>query len=89
MWILVVEAMAALGLLLFIAWWTLGSTQKREREALRDEAARLAAAARSATAPASGPGTDASSPTGGTPVATGVGSMPRGTGERGPQDPRR
>ncbi len=38
MWILVVEAMGALGLLLFIVWWTLGPTQRRERDALRDAA---------------------------------------------------
>lgn len=32
MWLLVVEAMIAVGLLLFIVWWTLGPTQRRERE---------------------------------------------------------
>ena len=43
MWILEVEAMIAVGLLLFIVWWTLGPTQRREREEmqrlLRDAAA--------------------------------------------------
>ena len=43
MWILVAEAMGALSLLLFIVWWTLGPTHRREREALQrmidDEAA--------------------------------------------------
>lgn len=34
MWILVAEALGALGLFLFIVWWTLGPTQRREREAL-------------------------------------------------------
>ncbi len=35
MWILVVEAMVAVGLLLFIVWWTLGPTQRREREEMQ------------------------------------------------------
>ena len=35
MWILVVEAMIAVGLLLFIVWWTLGPTQRREREEMQ------------------------------------------------------
>jgi hypothetical protein len=35
MWILVVEALGALSLLLFIVWWTLGPTQRRERDELR------------------------------------------------------
>ena len=47
MWIFVAEAMGALGLFLFIVWWTLGPTQRRERETLRqlarDEAALRAA----------------------------------------------
>jgi len=33
MWILLMEAGLAVGLLLFIVWWTLGPTQRREREA--------------------------------------------------------
>jgi hypothetical protein len=37
MWILVAEALGALGLLLFIVWWTLGPAQRREREALQRE----------------------------------------------------
>jgi hypothetical protein len=36
MWILVAEALGALCLFLFIVWWTLGPTQRREREALRE-----------------------------------------------------
>jgi hypothetical protein len=36
MWILVAEAMGALTLFLFIVWWTLGPTQRREREAMRE-----------------------------------------------------
>ncbi len=48
MWILVVEALGALGVLLFIAWWTLGPTHRREQAALRDEAARLASGDRAA-----------------------------------------
>lgn len=47
MWILVAEAMGALGLFLFIVWWTLGPTQRRERDAVerlaRDAAERRAA----------------------------------------------
>jgi hypothetical protein len=35
MWILVAEALGALSLFLFIVWWTLGPTQRRERENLR------------------------------------------------------
>jgi hypothetical protein len=35
MWILVLEAMGALSLLLFIVWWTLGPTHRRERDELR------------------------------------------------------
>jgi hypothetical protein len=35
MWILVVEALGALSLFLFIVWWTLGPTHRQEREALR------------------------------------------------------
>ena len=34
MWLLVVEAMIAVGLLLFIVWWTLAPAQRREREEL-------------------------------------------------------
>lgn len=45
MWILVAEAMGALALLLFIVWWTLGPTHRREREAL-ERAARDAAGTR-------------------------------------------
>lgn len=43
MWILVVEAMIAVGLLLFIVWWTLGPAQRREREEMQ----RLASASSS------------------------------------------
>jgi nitrogen fixation-related uncharacterized protein len=32
MWIFIAEALLAVGLLLFIVWWTLGSAQRRERE---------------------------------------------------------
>lgn len=46
MWILVVEAMIAVGLLLFIVWWTLGPAQRREREEMQ----RLGSAASSAAA---------------------------------------
>ena len=35
MWILVVEALGALSLFLFIVWWTFGPTQRRERDALQ------------------------------------------------------
>ncbi len=35
MWILVVEALFAVGLLIFIVWWTLGPTQRREREEMQ------------------------------------------------------
>ncbi len=35
MWILVVEAMIAVGLLLFIVWWTMAPAQKREREEMQ------------------------------------------------------
>jgi hypothetical protein len=35
MWIFVAEAIGALGLLLFIVWWTLGPTHRREQEMLR------------------------------------------------------
>lgn len=45
MWILVVEAMAAVGLLLFIVWWTLGPTQRREREEMERLARDAAASA--------------------------------------------
>jgi hypothetical protein len=44
MWILVAEAMGALSLLLLIVWWTLGPTQRRERDALREAAAERASA---------------------------------------------
>jgi len=48
MWIFVAEAFGALGLLIFIVWWTLGPTQRREQEMLRklasEEAERRAAA---------------------------------------------
>jgi hypothetical protein len=42
MWILVAEAMGALSLLLLIVWWTLGPTQRRERDAMRAEAEAMA-----------------------------------------------
>ncbi|MEO8937150.1 MAG: hypothetical protein ABI277_14325 [Burkholderiaceae bacterium] len=42
MWILVAEALGALGLFLFIVWWTLGPTQRREREALQQLASQEA-----------------------------------------------
>jgi len=49
MWLFVGEAMGALSLLLFIVWWTLGPTQRREREEMREladqEAARVGEAA--------------------------------------------
>ncbi len=45
MWILVVEAMIAVGLLLFIVWWTLGPTQRREREEMQRLARAAAASA--------------------------------------------
>lgn len=45
MWILVVEAMIAVGLLLFIVWWTLGPTQRREREEMQALARDAAASA--------------------------------------------
>jgi hypothetical protein len=32
MWVLYLEAGVALGLLVFIMWWTLGSTRKREKK---------------------------------------------------------
>ena len=32
MWLLILEAMAALGLLLFIVWWTMFSGRRREPE---------------------------------------------------------
>jgi hypothetical protein len=35
MWLFVAEALCALGLLLFIVWWTLGPTHRLERDALR------------------------------------------------------
>ena len=48
MWILVAEALGALGLFLFIVWWTFGPTQRREREAMtrlaHEEAERRVAA---------------------------------------------
>jgi len=34
MWIFIAEALLAVGLLLFIVWWTLGSAQRRDREEL-------------------------------------------------------
>ncbi len=49
MWIFVAEAIGALSLLLFIVWWTLGPTHKREQEMLRRlarERAEAGAAAR-------------------------------------------
>jgi len=46
MWIFVAEALAALSLLLFIVWWTLGPTQRREREALQREIDAKASAAK-------------------------------------------
>ncbi len=55
MWILVAEALGALGLFLFIVWWTLGPTQRRERDALqklaRDDAERRASDAALKEAP--------------------------------------
>ncbi len=49
MWILVAEALGALGLFLFIVWWTFGPTQRRERDAFnalaREEAERRTAEA--------------------------------------------
>jgi hypothetical protein len=50
MWIFVLEAMIALSLLLFIVWWTLGPTHKREREMLRRLAEERAAHAGDGTA---------------------------------------
>jgi hypothetical protein len=44
MWILVAEAMGALSCLLLIVWWTLGPTQRRERDAMRAEQEAMAAA---------------------------------------------
>ncbi len=32
MWVLYLEAGLAVSLLVFIMWWTLGSTRKKERE---------------------------------------------------------
>ncbi len=43
MWILMGEALLAVALLLSIVWWTLGPTQRRERDAaMRAEIERLA-----------------------------------------------
>ena len=45
MWLFVGEALGALSLLLFIVWWTLGPTQRREQDEMRrlasEQAARL------------------------------------------------
>ena len=50
MWIFVLEAMLALGLLLFIVWWTLGPTHRRERDELRRLSEERAANAAEGTA---------------------------------------
>ena len=57
MWILVVEAMIAVGLLLFIVWWTLGPTQRREREEMQRLVAQDACASLDAQAQCSERGT--------------------------------
>jgi len=53
MWLFVGEALGALSLLLFIVWWTLGPTQRRERDEMRrladQEAARVAEPASSSS----------------------------------------
>ena len=38
MWLLILEALAALALLLFIVWWTMFSGRRPEREAAGDDA---------------------------------------------------
>ena len=35
MWVLVLEALLALGLLLFIVWWTMAPAHKREQDEVR------------------------------------------------------
>ena len=38
MWLLILEALAALALLIFIVWWTMFSGRRPERDAGDDEA---------------------------------------------------
>jgi len=56
MWLIVLEAMAALGVLLFLVWWTMFSGRRRGEPLMDDESPaqeRL---------PSSSPGTEGSSP---------------------------
>jgi hypothetical protein len=41
MWILILEALVALGMLLLIVWLTMGGSKRRDAEAARKDAARL------------------------------------------------